>query len=784
MAFIGAAVTWLFTAQGFIASAARFVAASFILSALNRQETEGPRLQDLKVTQSAYGANIPIVYGNVRLAGNVIDASDFIETKHVKRKKKLFVTVAKNTTYTYAVHLAIMLCEGPLPDTVTVGRIWANGEIFLDNTDGNAFKNPPTPFAGGLLFPRDGNTHFFADNARFYRGTHDQPPDSTLEAINGVGNTPAYNGIAYIVLEDFQLQEYGNGIPNLEIELIDSATNNVETIVEDIASRGGVSVYANPLRSDTCQGYIITQAGNVWGAIEPLAGAYSFDLVVFGGVIRAVKRAAKIQAHIPDSDLAGRGIRDSSGDTKTLTRADVLRLPSEITLSYFDPSRDYQINTQRAFRDQGDSNNKISVEMPMVLTANEARKIADRMLWEAWAVTRQVKFTTSRRWERALEASQIVTLDVGNERRPFRIERMVRGKNGVVEFEAVFEDPTLYESDVQGSIGNPTNAFTNTIRLPGIANLHPFDAAIVSDEDDDAGLYYGVSAENSGWLGAVVERSEDGGSTYDELTDVFVAATVGNVLGTLGSARTDLFDETNEIAVTIIGTENELETVTELEIFNGENLAWVGSSDGSFGEWIQFRTVTAVGSPQVFRLTGLVRGLYGTEYAVDQHSAGEVFILFEATIDRSEDNVSEWNISNKYRAVSSFTEASLAPVVDITNTGEGKRPLSPVQLRSERNSANDDILITWVRRTRLQVPTLGSGEAPLGEETEEYEVDIFDGTGGGASVIRTETVTSSQFNYTEAMQAADGHSLGAVVKVRVYQISAVRGRGRHVEGIV
>ena len=779
MAFAAPALGFLFTSQSLIASTARFVAFSLISSALNRQTTEGPRLDDLTVQQSAYGVNIPLAYGAVRMAGNVIDASEIVETKNVNRKKKLgIITVAKNTTYTYSVTLAIMLAEGPLSTTSTIGRIWANGELIFDATSNNSSASSGDDTGDILTFDRGKNTHAFMTAMRFYRGTSTQTPDTALEAAHGVGNVPAYHGVAYCVLESLELQEFGNQVPSLEFELIDSVDPTVETIVADIAGRIGVSVYAGKVRGDTCKGYAVTQAGHAWSAIEPLAGAYSFDLVVDRGVVSAVKRAEKVRAHIPTEDLQGKGAGEPVQTRLDLKRADVLGLPKEVSVSYRDASRDYQTNAQRAFRDEGSADNNVSVELPITLTSDEARAVADRMLWEAWAASRRVEFSVSRQWEK-LQATDIVTVDIGSERRAFRLERVTQGRNGVVQLEGTFEDPLLYASTAPGD----SSQFTSpTIKLPGTATIYPFDAAINDDADDDAGQYFVVAAPNAGWLGGTVQSSEDSGVSYDDELDVFVDGTVALVLGTLGDASNLFFDMTNEIIVTAVGEDDTFVTVSDDDIFRGENLAWVGNADGSFGEYIQFATVAVQGSPMTFHLTRLRRGLFGTEYAIDQHSTGEVLILIDGAVNRSDDASSDWNVSRRFRCVSFYTEAADAPTVDNTNTGEGKRPLSPVQLRGHRNAVNDDIELTWIRRTRLTVPIVGP--APLGEDEEKYEVDVFNGTGGGASVIRTETVTTATFTYTEAMQTADGHTLGDPVKVRVYQISGVRGRGRHREGIV
>lgn len=788
MAFLAPAVTWLFTSQSLLASAARFVGASLLSSALNRTSTEGPRLDDLNVQQSSYGVNIPIVYGTVRAAGNIIDASEYLETKHVKKKKKLgLITVAKNTTYTYAVHLGILLSEGELSAGASIGRIWANGKVIFDTTSNNSSATAGSSILGGMggsvgtSWTRANNTHSFADTIRFYRGTYDQLPDSTLEAVHGVGNVPGYHGVSYVMFENLQLEEFGNAIPNMEIELINTVDPSLEDVVEDIGSRIGVTIYGNRLRDTTCRGYIITNAGHAWSAIEPLAGAYSFDLVAIGSVLRAIPRSTQIRAHIPSGDLAGRGVNEGIKPNKELTRADLLGLPKEVVLSYRDPSRDYQTNSQRTFRDEGDANNKILIEVPITLLSDEARQICDRTLWEAHAASRQVKFSTTSKWE-GLIATDLVSIDIGSVRRVFRLQSVQEGRNGAINFEAVFEDPTVYESTISGATGTFPS---NTVSLPGQSLLHPIDAAIVDDLDDDAGEYMALSADAAGWKGAVVERSTDGGASYDEVADVDITSVVGYAVGALPDVGPAVIDESSELIVALINPSDTLDSITEAELLGGANLAWLGSTDGQRGEWIQFRDAVALGSPMVYHLTGLVRGKYGTEWSTGTHQAGDVFVLYSAdSVQRTQYGAADWDKSRKWRAVSSYTDSADATVSDITNTGEGKRPLSPVQLAGYRDTGDDSIRIEWVRRSRLQSPTLGGGPTPLGEDTELYEVDIYDSTSSPSSVIRTETVTDPEFIYTEAMQTADGHTHGDPVKVAVYQISGVRGRGRPAEGIV
>lgn len=177
----------------------------------------------------------------------------------------------------------------------------------------------------------------------------------------------------------------------------------------------------------------------------------------------------------------------------------------------------------------------------------------------------------------------------------------------------------------------------------------------------------------------------------------------------------------------------------------------------------------------------MARGRMG-EHAIANHGPNELFVLIEPdSFGRSDFGPSDWNRERLYKSVSILGDEATTPAQAFTNTGEGKRLLSPVDVRGSRPgisgippAAVNDLTITWVRRSRYLVPGLGNGPVPLAEETERYEVDILD---GGGNVVRTIATTTPSAFYSEAAQLADGLVPGAPVSLRVYQLSAVRGRG-------
>src|ERR1700722_12782339 len=94
----------------------------------------GPRLDNLSVQDSRYGAGMPIVYGNARIAGNVIWSTDLIQTEHTNNvsggKGGAFGGSVTSTTYTYSVHFAAGIALGPVGSIAT---IWADSTIIYQN---------------------------------------------------------------------------------------------------------------------------------------------------------------------------------------------------------------------------------------------------------------------------------------------------------------------------------------------------------------------------------------------------------------------------------------------------------------------------------------------------------------------------------------------------------------------------------------------------------------------------------------------------------------------------
>jgi hypothetical protein len=168
----------------------------------------GPRLGEKTFQVSTYGAPIPIIYGTMRLTGNVIWGAEIIEKTHVEELGKSGAS-ATSVSYSYYGSFAVGVCAGE----AKLLRMWANGKLIYDITSIS-------------LETVKSNLDF-----TWYEGTETQLPDPVIESFEGVGAVPGHRGLAYIVFDEIPLADYGNGIPRLSFEVAreDAALLHCET---------------------------------------------------------------------------------------------------------------------------------------------------------------------------------------------------------------------------------------------------------------------------------------------------------------------------------------------------------------------------------------------------------------------------------------------------------------------------------------------------------------------------------------------------------------------------
>lgn len=216
----------------------------------------GPRLSDINIQSSTEGAAIPRVFGRMRIAGQLIWATRFLETANVTKQtsgggKGGPKTTISETDYTYTISFAVALAAGVV---TKIGRVWADGAL-IDLTQ---------------------------FTTRFYSGSETQTEDALIQDIEGAGNTPAYRGLCYIVFEDMPLAQFGNRIPQMQFEIIRAISSGNADALENrlggvaLIPGAGEFVYATEIVSSD-DGNGTTQALNAHNASSETDFAASLD---------------------------------------------------------------------------------------------------------------------------------------------------------------------------------------------------------------------------------------------------------------------------------------------------------------------------------------------------------------------------------------------------------------------------------------------------------------------------------------------------------------------------
>ena len=178
---------------------------SLIGNAVDPQIIKGPDLGDGQVTTSQEGVARPIVWGTGCVGANIIARGELQKRiKKTRQGKGGPVTQEERFYLTYA----IRICQGPIDGIL---RIWEDEKLVYDNR------------AEYSLMTVEDNAKY-AEKFRLYLGEEDQMPDSELESIFGVGDTPAYRGTAYIVFPNRDVTDRRGSVPNYRFEVSTAAT--------------------------------------------------------------------------------------------------------------------------------------------------------------------------------------------------------------------------------------------------------------------------------------------------------------------------------------------------------------------------------------------------------------------------------------------------------------------------------------------------------------------------------------------------------------------------------
>jgi hypothetical protein len=634
------------------------------------------------------------------------------------------------------------------------------------------------------------------DNLIFYRGTDDQPSDPTLSMQRGM-DVPGYVNRAYLMMENFQLENFGNRAPSLTFEAVRYEEESISTTIDAVMARAGVpdtnyditSLPSTGLDS-FLPGYSVSRRTSARKVLEPPLNAFRVDVAEIGTQLKFRPRNRAADHVVDYLDLRARP-SGSSGRDEALIKIiskDPRELPRTVEILFKDIERDYQQNSARYQRTQTVNDHLGSNSTAVVVYPYFAKVWALESLREAW-LHKIVEFTLPYEYLK-VSPTDIITIVtdvvIGTEAGldvvaslTVKIDQVRVGRNGVLDFTGTLTGSTFYNPDeaYYNKIVNENNYVSSADNgVPSVSRFVLLDLPPLNEVDVLYGFYYATSDFNStAWSGSVVLQSTDGGVNYDVIAVSPIAAAIGTVTtGTLSTIDCSKLEIDTDIIVTLDSVQAQIFSTTVDEMLNDYgNLALIGN------ELVCFTDVTYLGSRQ-FRLFGAwSRGLKNTENSV--HTVEETFVLLNGAVRDYAADFSKVNIELLYKPVSNGISEALTPSSPRTHTGERLKPFSPVMVEGTRDGS-DNLTITWVRRDRLYHSWIDNADLPLSENSLAFEVDILDAPDG--AVLRTISSSVESATYTAAEQTTDGLTPGNLVDLRLYQISEAVGRGNPTEELI
>lgn len=546
-------------------------------------------------------------------------------------------------------------------------------------------------------------------------------------------------------------------------------------IIEAECGRAGISASELDLTevpAYAVRGYRVSGVRSPRAALEPLQAAWPFDVFQKGYKIGVKMRGSASVATISQDELGAAGAGDSSRVLLPIAREMETQIPLTVTVKYLDASRDYEIGEQTAPERPGVASvEPRTVDLPIVLSDDEAAQVADVLNAKEWVERVKLGPFSLPPTYAHLQPADVVTINHRSRSWEARLIRVEYLPDGRLTCEAVRTASAAYDSSVTGAV--PLALGQSLVPLTGSTTALLLDIPMIVSDQNTPGVVYGLYGRASGWPGAVLMRSDDGGLNYANAGSLTSNVQVFDAGAALATGSPYSLDLTGRLIVTPRIATHTLYSLTNAEFFAGRNTAAYGAP----GRWecINFKTAVDNGDGS-FTIRDFRRGMFGTEQHMGSHQTGDVLVMLESSTGFSPLSISALGAERLFKPVTIGKSVDSAAAQSFTYAGVNLMPLNPVMINGKRNPLTFEWTVTWSPRSREWVELFSGYSVPVGETSEAYEVEIW--TSGYATLKRTVTgLTSASLSYTSADQLADFGDNQGTLYLKIYQVSSSVGRG-------
>lgn len=354
-------------------------------------------------------------------------------------------------------------------------------------------------------------------------------------------------------------------------------------------------------------GYFVARQAGGDACLKPLLDAFQVGMFEADGKIRFVQLGADEVAALDADDLVAQ-----DGPPVAETRAQEVELPRKINVLYSDPATAYTQTKQTSERITSDvaAVGEVNLEIPVVLTANQAAQIAHKKEKAAWIDLLGGKEFVLPDEFSYLTPTDCITLTYRGRTERLRLEK-VDAEDGRLIMSARQDRQSAYSSDRTGT--NPED-FIVADTLVGPTFWNVMNLPQLRPQDNVPGVYFACCGLLEGWRGCELQMSVDSGVSWITLQQFDQPSAIGRLTASI----TDSDATAN---VTMYGS-GELESVTTAQVNTGSNRAAIVTAS-NVAEIVTFEDAT-LDSGGDYDVATMVRGVLNTTAAA--HAADERFV--------------------------------------------------------------------------------------------------------------------------------------------------------------
>lgn len=598
---------------------------SFLFGKKTNVTTAAEKIASFQSTTCDFGTPLPIIYGTAKRSPNLINYQDFYAKQNVSRQKTGKKSYSTSINYDYYVYAELALCEGPIGG---ISKIWVGDNEYNSLAEFNANqKNQGAP-----LSLNKGNN----PNPTTYMQT--KHPEIAV----------GYANMAYLFGYIF-LGEDSASIPSFNLEIQgqlqltgDGIDANPADVIIDMLRQIG---YENDIDADSFDNYrsycrganllistpqdVFTNQKKCQEYIKELlqiTNAYMFWSVDKFKIVPRDDRArgswqpnTTIRYNLTPEHMA----KQNDGACVIYERKDSSEIYNRFGVQFTNRENGYESETI-FYEDAAD----ISINGPKTAgdlsakwlhTTERAVKVAEMQARINRTENIRYKFKLS--WEFGLlEPGDLVTLTdpiIGLDHQLVMIESLeADDKSGKLSFTALRREasaPAL-EYDIQGRSYNSItyNASPGNIETP-LMIIPPSELITAASGLE---LFIAIHGQSDDWGGCDVYASTKDGS-YEMYGRHSRSSNYGYIKTAMTASSTSVdVHFTNQSVVDILeGSAEDAENCLTDVWINGECVAYTGS--------------TLIGLNE-YRLTGLIRGRYGTTAAA--HAVNDGFAVLDGNL--------------------------------------------------------------------------------------------------------------------------------------------------------